>query len=95
MQTEIKNKIIGYLSAYNPASIGIFGSFARGDNNEQSDLDILVEFKTKLGLLEFARITRELTELLGIKVDLVTRQSLKNTKLKEYIEKDLQLIYKR
>ena len=60
-------------------SIGIFGSRARGDNTEKSDLDILVEFEEEkeLGLIEFMDIEDYLSELFGIKVDLVERSALK------------------
>jgi len=43
-QPEIKNVILNHLKEYNPLKVGIFGSFARGDNKKTSDLDILVEF---------------------------------------------------
>jgi predicted nucleotidyltransferase len=91
---EINNIIINYLTAYQPASIGIFGSYARGENKIDSDIDILVDLKTQIGLLEFVKIGYELSELLGIKVDLVTEKSLKNEKIKKYIHTDLQVIYK-
>lgn len=94
METEqLNNKIINYLLRYNPARIGIFGSYARGEAEKSSDIDLLVDFKSRFGLLQLVRIERELTEILGIKVDLVTAKALKNKKLKEYILHDLQIIY--
>jgi len=90
---EINQKIIGYLKKYDPVMIGLFGSRARGDYEPNSDLDILVNLKKKFGLIEYIGIERELTELIGIKVDLVTENSLKNEKLKKYIYKDLKIIY--
>jgi predicted nucleotidyltransferase len=71
-----------------PTLLGIFGSYARGEENEKSDLDILIDFDTKVNLLELIGIEQEISELLGIKVDLITLRSL-NATLKPYIESDL------
>lgn len=68
--------------------LGIFGLYARGEENEKSDLDILIDFRTKVNLLEFIGIEQEISELLGIKVDLIAWRSV-NALLKPYIESDL------
>ncbi len=93
-RSEINNIIINYLKNYQPSSIGIFGSYAREENKPGSDIDILIDLKTKIGLLEFVKMNYELSELLGIKVDLVSEKSLKNERLKQYIQNDLKIIYK-
>ncbi len=90
---EINNIIVNYLSQYNPERIGIFGSFARQEESKDSDIDILVGFKETISLLDLVRIHRELSALLGKKVDLVTEQALKNKKIRDYIYNDLQIIY--
>jgi predicted nucleotidyltransferase len=82
--TIIKN----ILDRINPTLIGVFGSYARGEENENSDLDLLIDFEQKVDLLELIGIEQELTELLGIKVDLITERSV-HSKLKSFIEKDL------
>lgn len=56
--------------------IGFFGSFARGEESEGSDVDILVEFYGPIGW-EFIDLQEYLTEILGQKVDLVTVGALK------------------
>ena len=84
--------ILNYLLSYQPLLIGIFGSYARNEQNSESDLDILVSFKKQLTLIDLSKITRELSKELNIKVDLVTKKSL-HPKLKFYIEKDLKIIY--
>jgi predicted nucleotidyltransferase len=71
-----------------PTLLGIFGSYARGEENEKSDLDILIDFETKVNLIELIGIEQEISERLGIKVDLITLRSL-NATLKPYIESDL------
>ena len=88
-QSEIKNIILSHLKGYDPVKIGIFGSFARVENREESDLDILVEFKKSPTLLTLIKLENDLTEILGIKVDLVTTGSLKNKRIKRSIKKDL------
>ena len=88
-QSEIKNIILSHLKGYDPIKVGIFGSFARGDNKKGSDIDILVEFKESPSLLTLIKLENELSELLGVKVDLVTTGSLKNKRIKKSIQKDL------
>ena len=80
--------IIETVSRFNPRMVGIFGSYARGENDQNSDLDILIDFEQPLNLLEVIGLEQELTEKLGTKVDLITLRSL-NPQLKEYVEKDL------
>jgi predicted nucleotidyltransferase len=58
-------------------SLGIFGSRVRGEAGAKSDLDILVEFSTPPTLFEFVRLQNELTDRLGITVDLVMKSALK------------------
>ena len=64
---------------YDVREIGVFGSYTRGEQKEQSDVDILVEFdkNSKLTLLDFVRLENHLSELLGVRVDLVEKQTLK------------------
>lgn len=57
--------------------IGIFGSFVRGEQRKRSDVDILVEFEEPPSLFEFMDLEDYLSKLLGLKVDLVTRDALK------------------
>ena len=89
----INNAIINYLSPYRPERIGVFGSFARHEEKIDSDIDILVKFKETISLLELVRIHRELSALLGKRVDLITEQALKNERIKKYIYDDLQIIF--
>ena len=89
---EIYIKIIDCLKAYDPKKIGIFGSFARNESKADSDIDILVDFNKTVTLFDLVGMELELSEALGIKVDLITERSV-NPLLKEYIERDLQIIY--
>lgn len=74
-------------NAYNIEKIGIFGSFAREDQNRLSDIDILVEFSEPIGYFKFIELERFLEKVLGKKVDLATKNSLKLS-IKEEVLKD-------
>ena len=88
-QSEIKNIILSHLKGFSPIKVGIFGSFARGDNKKGSDIDILVEFKESPSLLTLIKLENDLSEILGVKVDLVTTGALNNKRIKKSIKKDL------
>jgi len=57
--------------------IGVFGSYVRGEQTKKSDVDILVEFKEPVGFFEFIALEDYLADLLGVKVDLVSKKALK------------------
>ena len=73
---------------FEPSLVGISGSYARNEHNNTSDLDILIDFEKNVNLLDLIGLEQELSELLGIKVDLVTVRSV-NQKLNSNIQRDL------
>lgn len=68
--------------------IGIFGSYLKGEQNSNSDLDILVEFSETIGLLKFIELEHFLSQELGLKVDLIMKEALK-PRLKEGILREV------
>lgn len=62
---------------YGVRSLGLFGSYVRNQERPGSDVDILVEFETPIGLLRFNQLERYLAEVLGKRVDLVMKRALK------------------
>lgn len=86
------NKILTYLKRYQLEWMGVFGSWARGENRPDSDLDILIKFDKPVSLLTFVRMQRELSEMLDVTVDLVSEGGLKNERLRQYVFQDLKLI---
>jgi uncharacterized protein len=62
---------------YNVSYLGIFGSYVRGEQESESDLDILVEFEEDPSFFEYIRLEDYLSEILGVKVDLVMKSALK------------------
>ena len=62
---------------YGVQSLGVFGSFVRGEEKPDSDLDVLVEFVAPPSLFEYVRLQNEISDLLGVSVDLVMKSALK------------------
>lgn len=62
---------------YSVKTLGVFGSYARHEERETSDLDLLVDFDEPPGLIKFIELENTLTDLLGVKVDLVMQDALK------------------
>jgi len=62
---------------YNVKEIGIFGSYIRGEQKKASDVDILVDFEQPIDFFAFLELEEYLSELIGIKVDLVAKKALK------------------
>jgi predicted nucleotidyltransferase len=62
---------------YGVASLGLFGSYVRGEARPDSDLDILVRFHQTPGLLRFIELENYLSDLLGVRVDLIMAEALK------------------
>ena len=70
----------------------LFGSFARGEANDTSDLDLLIEFSHPKGLFDFIALRQSLEDSLNKKVDLVTYKAL-HPYLKDRILADQKVIY--
>lgn len=64
---------------YKVTSLGLFGSYVRQAQRKKSDLDLLVEFQEAPSLLTFLRLEHDLSDLLGVKVDLVMKDALRPT----------------
>jgi hypothetical protein len=86
--------VLKHLRPLHPLKIGIFGSYARGENSSQSDLDILVslDYSKRISLLDLIGVEQDISDELGIEVDLVTEKSL-NPLIRPYVEKDVNFIY--
>ena len=91
---QIKSKISSIrknlISKYHLKNIAIFGSFARNEQQENSDVDIMVEFSEPVGI-EFIDLANELERILQRKVDLVSKNGIKE-KYYKVIENDLSYV---
>jgi uncharacterized protein len=88
-----KSIVLSHLRTLAPTKVGVFGSYARGEQTKESDLDILVFFdnSARFSLLDIIGVEQELSDALGIKVDLVTERSL-HPVVRPYVEKELKLL---
>ena len=79
----------GVMRRFSVKSFYLFGSIARGEGQEGSDVDILVEYEpgARVGMFQFVRLRRELSKILGCEVDLATPDSL-HKELREDILKE-------
>ena len=86
---EIKNIINQHKAKleekYKVKEIAIFGSYTRGDQDENSDIDILVDFREPVGFL-FIHLADYLEEILELKVDLLTPDAIKPNRKKSIME---------
>lgn len=73
---------------YGIANFRVFGSVARGDTNEKSDIDLIVDLTKPIGL-KFFTFENRLSEMLGTEVDVLTEKSI-NHRMKPIIMKDIQ-----
>jgi uncharacterized protein len=76
----------------NVARLSLFGSFARGEATELSDVDLLVEFTKRNSLLAVIALERKLSAALGRRVDLLTSEAI-SPYLRDSIERDLRVVY--
>ncbi len=87
--TAILKKNFDKIRTYHVRGLYLFGSVVRSESTDKSDVDLIVEFDSdaRIGLFEFARLQRMLSEILGCEVDLATVDSLHRS-LKDQIMKE-------
>jgi hypothetical protein len=73
----LSQHLVPMRNEYGVQRIGVFGSVIRDEQRETSDIDILVEFSQAIGMVKFLQLENSLRDLLGARVDLVTRKALK------------------
>ena len=90
---EIFEKIARLLKDRGVRKIAVFGSYVRGEEKPESDIDIIVEFSDRKSLLELVRIERKIVvRNLGIKMDLLTEKSI-SPYLVDTIRAEMDVIY--
>lgn len=77
IKNEIRKSMPIFRDKYKVKTIGVFGSYIRGEQGKGSDIDILVEFNETIDLFTFIELEEFLSETLGIKVDLVMKDTIK------------------
>jgi predicted nucleotidyltransferase len=94
--SEIKEKILPFILPHGVKRVAIFGSFARGEEAAQSDIDLLITLKPvgqrpPVGLKWFS-LEEELSRVLGRKVDLVSEKAL-SPYIRPYVQKEMVILY--
>lgn len=92
--TNLKRTVAEVCMQNGVARLSVFGSFARGDQTDKSDIDLLVKFSEPKSLFDLLHLEDKLSELLGRKVELVTENGV-SRHIKPFIEKDRRLIYEK
>jgi predicted nucleotidyltransferase len=91
---NIKQEIITELKTIQPNWIGVFGSYARDEENDESDIDIMIQLGDIIpSIFKFSEIQHRISNKIGKKLDLVTDEQMKNKILKKIILRDLSIIY--
>ena len=91
-KSAVTKRLVSSLAKHGAKRIRIFGSYARGEATRKSDIDVLVDFSRKKSLLEFVRIEREVSEEIGVKVDLLTEKAI-SPYLTDRIKKECVVVY--
>lgn len=90
----LDKKITPILKSNGVEFAGVFGSFARGEEKENSDIDLVVRFspQKRIGLFGFVGIQQDLSDILNRKVDLFTEDGI-DKYIREEVAKDLKVLY--
>jgi hypothetical protein len=92
LKKKIRESIVAILSRYGAERIAIFGSYARGEANNKSDIDILVRFSRPKSLIQIVQIEDEIKRSIHMNVDLVTEKAV-SPYLEGSIHRDEVVIY--
>ncbi len=93
---EIKNIITPIASRYGVDKVYLFGSYARGDADENSDIDLCIDASALKGMFALGGLYADLEDALGKELDLLTEKSLKyniDNSFKDVLQKERVLIY--
>lgn len=92
---EIREKIRPICEQYKVEKVWLFGSYARGEAREDSDVDLHIKVPQGIGLFGLGGLYADLEEALGKEIDLITRIQEENKIFKKYVERDEILLYDR
>jgi uncharacterized protein len=84
---QYKSQILAVCQKYHASNVRVFGSVARGDNQTESDIDLLIDMPNHISFLRLVALHQELFELLGRKVDIAIERNL-SPLIKEQVLRD-------
>src|SRR5665648_418581 len=85
-------EVIKVADQYGIVKAGVFGSYARGEANDESDIDLLFEFKKVIGLMKLGGLIIDLEEALGKKVDVLQFCAI-NPQIRDHVLQEVKIIY--
>lgn len=88
LKENYKSEIMSVASKYGVSDIRVFGSVARGDAHDDSDIDLMAKFPEKFSLLDLVRLERDLSEIVNRKVE-VAEEGYINPLIEDYVNQDL------
>jgi hypothetical protein len=91
---EIKEKTVPIAKSYGIQSLGVFGSYARNEATDDSDVDICVEKGALRSLIQYFAFVQELEKILGCHVDVITTE-IEDTDFLKHVLKERILLYER
>lgn len=89
---KLYSEIVEFLKSKGATKVAVFGSYVRDEETPDSDIDVIMDFDRRIGLMEFVGIEQALSEKIGIKVDLLTEGSI-SPYIIDYVKKDLKILY--
>ena len=89
---SLKQTILGVLKKQPIQRAAVFGSFARGEEQANSDIDLLIEYSTRHTLFDILRLENELSQATSRKVDIVEYASIKPTIKKKILEQAIAIL---
>ncbi len=91
---DIEIRVIPILKKYDVKKAALFGSYARGEETDESDIDILVEFDKRKSLLDLVGLEQDIEEELKKETDVITYNSIYH-RLRDYILRDERVFYEK
>ena len=88
---DIKKTVAEIAPKYNLKKVTLFGSRARGNFREDSDVDLIVDFPKNTGLLKHVMLQQELEDIFGLSVDVISRGGIKGSLIENEIEKEIEI----
>ena len=88
---DIKKTVAEIAPKYNLKKVTLFGSRARGNFREDSDVDLIVDFPKNTGLLKHVMLQQELEDIFGLTVDVISRGGIKGSLIENEIEKEIEI----
>ncbi len=89
---KLYSEIVEFLKSKGATKVAVFGSYVRNEETNDSDIDVLVDFKDPITLFDFAGYQLDLQDKIGLKVDMVMEGGI-NPRVDKYIQKDLVVLY--